>query len=472
MSDAHTRTIDIGTAIEARAGGGFSSLILVLCCAAMAIEGFDAQVVAYAAPAIIRDWHVDKSFFTPVFSAALFGYMIGATFLSGVSDRIGRQRTLVFGNILFGVLTVASAFATTIPALLVLRFIAGLGLGCSIPSVMALGVEYAPQDRRSFRVSVLFVGYTLGAALGGFVTAALMTRFGWQSAFYFGGFGSLAIALIAYVFMPESVRFLSIRNPNDARIASIMKKLRPDLEIGPATRFAAMEEDAQPGLPVRQLFTEKRALLTSLLWLSFILSLTGHHFLTSWLPTVLDSNGVPLGHAVAAGALIQFGGAAGSLAVGRLLDRVGIVAIALAFLLAIPFVVLIGARSMPEYQLMAVIFLAGLFLLGGQVGLNALAGTIYPTFIRSTGAGWALGVGRVGSILGPALGGVLIALKLSMPVLFLCAAIPVACCAAAVLVLRNVAGTVAPTEEPEAGRIAASSAAPPISPFPLQSSRP
>jgi MFS transporter, AAHS family, 4-hydroxybenzoate transporter len=225
-------------------------------------------------------------------------------------------------------------------------------------------------------------------------------------------------------------------------------------------------------LPVRHLFTEKRAALTSLLWLSFILSLTGHHFLTSWLPTVLDSNGVPLGHAVAAGALIQFGGAAGSLAVGRLLDRIGVVAIALAFLIAIPFVVLIGARSMPEYQLMVVIFLAGLFLLGGQVGLNALAGTIYPTFIRSTGAGWALGVGRVGSILGPALGGVLIALKLSMPVLFLCAAIPVACCAAAVLLLRNVARTVRPTGEPEDGRIAANSAAPRISSLPLQSSRP
>jgi AAHS family 4-hydroxybenzoate transporter-like MFS transporter len=472
MSDAPTRTIDLGTAIESQTDGWYSSLILILCCAAMAVEGYDAQVVAYAAPAVIREWQIDKAYFAPVFSAALFGYMIGATFLSGISDRLGRQRTLVIGNIVFGLLTVASAFATTIPALLVLRFVAGLGLGCSIPSVMALGVEYAPQRRRAFRVSVLFVGYTLGAALGGFVTAALMTRFGWQSAFYFGGFGSLAIALVAYVFMPESVRFLAIKDPNDPRIVSIMTKLRPDLGIGPPTRFTAMEESAQQGLPVRHLFTEKRALLTSLLWLSFILSLTGHHFLTSWLPTVLDSNGVPLAHAVIAGALIQFGGAAGSLMVGRLLDRIGIVAIAIAFVLAIPFVVLIGARSMPEYQLMAVIFLAGLFLLGGQVGLNALAGTVYPTFIRSTGAGWALGVGRVGSILGPAIGGVLIALKLSMPLLFLCAAIPVACCAAVVFLLRGVARSDALTGEPRDAEIAAAGAVSSIGPLPLQSSRP
>src|ERR1700756_5472542 len=164
MPDAGKRTIDVGKAIEAQTDSWFSRLILVLCCVAMAVEGYDVQVVAYAAPAIIRDWHIDKTYFTPVFSAALFGYMIGATFLSGVSDRIGRQRTLVLGNIFFGLLTIASSFATTIPTLLALRFVAGLGLGCSIPSVMALGVEYAPQRRPAFRVSMLFVGYTLGAA--------------------------------------------------------------------------------------------------------------------------------------------------------------------------------------------------------------------------------------------------------------------------------------------------------------------
>lgn len=455
MSDATTRTIDLGTAIEAQADGWYSKLILILCCAAMAIEGYDVQVTAYAAPAIIREWHIDKAFFGPVFSAALIGYMIGATLLSGISDRIGRQRTLVLGNIFFGLLTVASAFATTIPALLALRFIAGLGLGCSIPSVMALGVEYAPEQRRAFRVSVLFVGYTLGAALGGFATAALIVHFGWQSAFYFGGFGSLAIGLVAYFFMPESVRFLAIRRGEDPRIAAIMKRLRPDLGIGPATRFTVAEENIQPGLPVKHLFTEGRAWLTSLLWLSFILSLTGHHFLTSWLPTVLDSDGVPLAHAVVAGALIQVGGAAGSLIVGRLLDRIGIIAIALAFVLAIPFVVLIGALGMPEPWLMAVVFLAGLFLLGGQVGLNALAGTVYPTFIRSTGAGWALGIGRVGSILGPAIGGVLIALKLSMPMLFLCAAIPAACCAVTVCLLRGVVRSDTPAGQSRRSEITA-----------------
>ena len=259
-----------------------------------------------------------------------------------------RQRTLVLGNVFFGLLTIASAFATTIPVLLALRFIAGLGLGCSIPSVMALGVEYAPEQRRAFRVSVLFVGYTLGAALGGFATAALMVHFGWQSAFFFGGFGSLAIGLVAYFFMPESVRFLAIKRGEDSRIAAIMKRLRPDLGIGPTTRFTITEDKVQPGLPVRHLFTEGRALLTSLLWLSFILSLTGHHFLTSWLPTVLSSDGMSLSHAVIAGTLLQLGGSFGSLLIGWLLDKKGIVVIAAAFALSAPLIVFIGSAHITD----------------------------------------------------------------------------------------------------------------------------
>ena len=162
-------------------------LILAACAAAMVVEGYDVQVVAYAAPAIIREWQIDKALFGPVFGAALFGYFLGATLLSGISDKFGRKRVIVVANIFFGLLTIASGFAATIPVLIALRLVAGLGLGCSIPAAIALGVEYAPEHRRAFRVSLLFVGYTLGAAFGGIITAALITRFGWQSAFFSAG---------------------------------------------------------------------------------------------------------------------------------------------------------------------------------------------------------------------------------------------------------------------------------------------
>jgi MFS transporter, AAHS family, 4-hydroxybenzoate transporter len=432
------RSVDLGAAIESLSGGWFSQLVLTLCCAAMAIEGYDVQVLAYAAPAIIRDWKIEDAYFGPVFGAALFGYMLGATLLSGVSDKIGRKKVIVLGNIFFGMLTVASAFAPSISVLLALRFLAGLGLGCSIPSTIALAVEYAPEQHRSFRVSVLFVGYTLGAAVGGMLTAALIGTFGWQSAFFVGGFASLALAVALFFLLPESARFLAVVGGRDLEIAAIVRKLRPDLGVDASTGFKVGEHKVEPGMPVKHLFTDQRALITSLLWIAFITSLTGHHFLTSWLPTVLNRDGVPLAHAVVAGSLIQGGGALGSLIVGRLLDRLGMIAIVTAFIMSIPFVLLIGAFAMPEYLLMSVVFISGMCLLGGQIGLNALAGTIYPTFVRSTGAGWALGIGRIGSILGPIIGGVLIGMKLSMAALFICASIPAACCAVAVLALRSV----------------------------------
>jgi AAHS family 4-hydroxybenzoate transporter-like MFS transporter len=307
MSEA--RMVDLGTAIEAQSGGGFSRLILFLCCAAMVIEGYDVQVLAYAAPAIIRDWNIERAYFGPVFGAALFGYMLGATLLTSVSDQIGRKKVIVLGNIFFGLLTVASAFAPNINVLLALRFLAGLGLGCSIPSAIALAVEYAPEQHRSFRVSILFIGYTLGAALGGMLTAALIVNFGWRSTFLFGGFASLTLAVVLFFILPESARFLAVMGGRDREIAAIMQRLLPHSRIDASTRFTLAEHKVEPGMPVKHLFTEGRAAVTSLLWAAFITSLMGHHFLTSWLPTVLNANGVPLAHAVVAGSLIQGGGA-------------------------------------------------------------------------------------------------------------------------------------------------------------------
>ena len=325
MSD--TSVIDIGAAVEAQPRSRFAAVLLVLCCAIMVVEGYDAQVLAYAAPAIIRDWHIDKGAFGPVFSAALFGYMLGALALSGLSDRIGRKRVIVLGNLLFGVLTIATAFAHDVQTLLALRFAAGVGLGCSVPAAIALGVEYAPKGQRAFRISLMFVGYTLGAALGGVLAAFLIVRFGWRSAFHLGGFSSLGLGLVLIAALPESLRFLALRGGRERAIAAVMRRLRPDLAVTDASRFVLLEE-TRSGAPVGHLFTEGRALLTALLWLAFVTSLMAHYFLTSWLPTVLDGAGVPLAHAVVAGSLLQAGGAAGSLIVGGQMDRRGILAVA------------------------------------------------------------------------------------------------------------------------------------------------
>jgi AAHS family 4-hydroxybenzoate transporter-like MFS transporter len=444
------RDIDVGAVIESQRGRRFAAAILVWSCALMCVEGYDMQVAAYAAPAIIKAWGVSRAALGPVFGAGLFGYFVGAIALSDLADRFGRKRMILAGIWLFGVLTFLSAFAGSLEVLMALRFVAGIGLGGSIPSVIALNAEYTPQDRRATRIGVLFVGYTIGAALGGVVAARLMASFGWPVAFVLGGILPLVLSVGVVIGLPESARFLALRPGNGARLAAIVARLRPDLTVAPDARFV-LREAPQAGFPMVQLFRDGRALATSLLWLAFVTSFLGHHFLTSWLPTVLAGDGLPIEHAVYAGALFQAGGAIGSIAIGRLVDRRGIAAIAIAFAIATPLVALIGVPHLPELGLMAIVGVAGLFVLGGQVGLNALAGTIYPTAVRSTGAGWALGIGRFGSILGPVIGGVLIGFDLPTWMLLICAAIPLACCAGAATGLR---ARTAPTGGATTGRYA------------------
>ncbi|HEV2550908.1 MAG TPA: MFS transporter [Stellaceae bacterium] len=435
-----SKEIDLGALIEMQPRSAFSVAVLVWSCVLMLVEGYDMQVMAYAAPVIIVDWHIDdRAVLGPVFGAGLFGYMLGATILSHLADRFGRKRVILAGFWLFGLFTVAAAFADAAPAyvnrftaLLVLRFIAGLGLGGSIPTAIALNVEYAPAKQRATRIALMFLGYTLGAAGGGVLVAALLPRYGWPVTFLIGGLAPLALSAVLWRTLPESPRFLALQDASSLRLAAIAAKLRPDLVLPDHPRFR-LREAQKAGLPLAHLFREGRAPLTLLLWAAFVTSFLGHHFLTSWLPTVLASDGMPLGDAVLAAALFQGGGAFGSVFIGRLVDRRGIPAVAAIFAVAAPLVALIGVPTLSEAVLMGTVFVAGLFVLGGQFGLNALAGTCYPTFIRSTGAGWALGIGRIGSILGPVIGGVLIGLGLPTWVLLLCAAIPFIACAGATL---------------------------------------
>ena len=280
----------------------------------------------------------------------------------------------------------------------------------------------------------MYVGYTLGSALSGFIAAKYIPLFGWPVVFYIGGIAPLLLLPVLAFALPESVRFLALKQQRPEVVARTLSRLRPDLCFEPGVRFVTRDRK-QPGLPVRYLFTDNRSWITLLLWLGNIGALMAIHFFTSWLPTVMASGGVPLTHAIIATALFQLGGMAGCLLEGRFLDRYGVVAISASLVVAAVCTASIGWVAIGAYFDFARVR-GRVFPDGGQVGQLAFPGMIYPTFIRATGAGWAYGMGRFGSILGPVSGGVLISLGLSLPALFLFAACPALCSAVASYLLR------------------------------------
>jgi MFS transporter, AAHS family, 4-hydroxybenzoate transporter len=426
--------LDAGRLIEGQKFGWFQARLMFWICAFMLIEGYDMQVVGYAAPAIIKDWHSDKAAFGTVFGAGLGGFMLGATLLGNLGDRIGRKRMIVGGAFLFGVFTLASAFTQGLTPLLVLRTIAGIGLGGSIPNAIALVTEYAPTRVRATRVGIMFAGYTIGSALGGFIAAWLIPAYGWPSVFVAGGVLPMLLAAALLFALPESVRFLMLKRGRMGQAISLLRQLRPELDLRPGTAVV-MQETEHGGLPVKQLFAGGRAPMTALLWVAFAANMVSLHFLTSWLPALIADSGVPLAHAVIITALLQAGGAAGTLLAGLLLDRIGTRGIVAAFLAAAPCVASLGHLATGETPLMLLVAVAGMCIIGGQAGINALAGTLYPTYMRSTGTGWAFGVGRIGSILGPVIGGHLIAYGLPLGTLFAAAAAPVLVSASALFFL-------------------------------------
>ena len=435
---ASAASVDIGTLFEEQRFGRFQAGLLFWICAFMFIEGYDMQVLGYAAPAIIKAWHSDKAAFGGVFGAGLAGFMLGATLLGNLGDAVGRKRMIVIGSLLFGVFTLASAAAQGLTSLLVIRAIAGLGLGGSIPNAIALMTEYSPSRVRATRVGIMFIGYTIGSALGGFIAAQLIPAYGWPSVFVVGGVLPLLLAAGAQVALPESPRFLMLKRGRADLVLPLLRRMRPELALRDGTAVALQESETQ-GLPVRQLFAGGRATMTALLWLAYAANMVSLHFLTSWLPTVIADSGVPLAHAVIATALLQAGGAVGSLAVGLLLDRIGTLGIVAAFLVAAPCVASLGHVGTDETPLMLLVAAAGMCIIGGQAGINALAGTLYPTYMRSTGTGWAFGIGRFGSIMGPVIGGQLIALALPLGTLFATAAAPVLVSAGALFCLGRLA---------------------------------
>ncbi len=411
--------------------GRFHFQLLGLCAAVVFMDGFDAQAIGYVAPSLSQAWSLAPGALGPVFGAGLFGIMLGALVGGPVADYVGRKRVIIFAALFFGVCTLITVFATDVQQLLIIRFITGVGLGAAMPNAIALISEYSPKRRHAIMVMVMFCGFSLGAALGGLVAGVLVPTFGWRSVFIFGGVVPLLLVPVLIVALPESVRFLLLRDPADPGIASITSKLGIASD-GPFR----IDEEKHEGFTVSQLFTHGRALMTVLLWVIFFMNLLNLYFLSNWLPTVIHNMGIEISTAAFTSALFQVGGTVAPFLLGWLIDRYGFYGVLVViYLLAAAVIASIGSVGPDVGLLMLIIFAAGFFVVGAQSGSNALAASLYPTSVRGTGVGWALGVGRIGSIVGPVVGGVMLAQHWDMSQVFLSGAIPALCAMAAVAVM-------------------------------------
>ena len=404
---------------------------ILLCGIVLVLDGFDAQSLGFLAPSMAKALRVPVSTFGPVFGAALFGLMISAMTAGPIADRWGRKWPIVMATLTFGAFTVLTARASSFEQLLLFRFLTGLGLGGAMPNVVAVASEYAPRRLMSVVVSMLFCGMPMGAVLGGLVGSAVLPRWGWQPVLYVGGILPFGLALILIQVLPESVRFLSVSGADAERIRGILGKIAPDMANIPVEALPKRDERSK-GLPVKHLFTEGRALGTVLLWVPYFMNLLIIYFTVSWLPALLQRSALPASAGIDAILLFGFGGMVGSLVEGPLMNIfTALIVLVVEFCVS---TVLIGslAFAVSFAVIMGVTFLLGLTVQGAQAGLNALVASFYPTAIRSTGVGWALGGGRVGSIIGPVLGGIMLSMGWHARQIFLAGAIPALCAAVAI----------------------------------------
>lgn len=414
--------------------------VTALCFIIAMLDGFDTQSIAFVAPKIAEDWGLAPSAFGPIFAIGLLGLTVGAFTLSPAADKFGRKTIILISTFIFGLFALLTAFSTSMNELLIYRFITGVGLGAAMPNIIALTSEYGPARLRATLVTVMFCGFPLGSTIGGLVSTWLIATWDWHSVFVVGGVLPLLLLPVLWFMLPESVRFLVAKGAPEHKIAPIVKKIDADASVSDFIAGLKHEQtSAAKGFSVFQLFREGRAPVTLLLWVAFFMNLLVMYFLVNWLPTLLKGAGLPLSMAILSTATLNLGGVVGAIVLGRMIDRISpYVVLGSAYAASAAFIALLAFGGTNLTVLLLGAALSGFGVVGAQIGCNALTAAVYPTAIRATGVGWALGVGRIGAIVGPLVGGVLLAAGWTPQSLILLAVIPAVIASIAVFTLGGV----------------------------------
>lgn len=426
-------TTDIQAFINRHPFSKYQWMILVLCFVTVAMDGFDTAIIGFIASDLVQEWGVQKSDLGPVMSAALVGLALGALTAGPMADRIGRKKVLVLSILVFGGFSLITAFATSLTQLTVLRFLTGLGLGAAMPNAATLMSEYAPERRRALLVNLMFVGFPIGSSMGGFISAWMIPHYGWQSVLVLGGVMPLALAVALIILLPESARYLAVKNKSQQQIGIILRRIAP---LPDNTHFVLQEAGQvkeQSALGV--IFSPRYLVGTIMLCLTYFMGLLIFYLLTSWLPLLIRETGATLSQASIITALFPLGGGIGVLILGALMDKINPnKVVAVGYLLTGIFVCLVGFSTDSLVLMGVMVFIAGTIMNGAQSSMPALAAGFYPTQGRATGVAWMLGLGRFGGILGAFSGAFLMQAELSFKTIFALLAIPALLSAMALMI--------------------------------------
>jgi len=407
------KTRDIGELIDSARLTRLQITVLAVCYFLNMLDGMDVLAIAFAAPSISTDWAISPQSLGVVFSAALIGMTTGAAFLSPFSDKIGRRNVILLSLVLISAGMVATALANSVPQLIVLRFIAGLGIGSMLASMTSLVSEYAPDRHRNLFILILQAGYPIGAIITGFIAAAILPEHGWRPLFVIAGVVSLLGIPLVMLLLPESLTFLAKKQPRNAlqKINSTLKKMA----VAPLDALPTLTEKQALKVSLRSLLHSDYRAATLSLWGAFFMSFATLYFLLSWVVKLAIESGLPLESAIYAGVSLNLGGFAGGIFLGAISNRVGLTRIIAIFaVIGSLFSVVYGTVDASVSTMLLLVFLLMFFVQGSFTGLFAVAVRIYPTEIRTTGIGWAIGAGRTGAILGPIVAGVLLGAGLSI----------------------------------------------------------
>lgn len=415
----------------------FQITAVAICIVINFLDGFDVIAIAFAAPEIARDWSLEPAALGIVFSSGLAGMVFGALFLSPLADRFGRRVLILICLVVISSGMLASAAATNVNYLVAMRLVTGLGVGGMLASLTTMVAEYSSDRRRQLAISVLQSGYPVGGIIAGLSSAYLFGEFGWRSIFLVGGVLSMAMIPLVYWRLPESIDFLlNQRTPNTlSRINTLLTRMKQST----VTELPAVDSKVAPKASVAEIFSTDYRGRTFAIWICYLMVMSGWYFVLNWTPKILVDAGLSRDAGISGGMLLTVGAVLGGLTLGWLSSFVRVSRLGAGFmLLSVVAMTVFGRLDVNLTAMLLVAFLIGFFLAASMISLYATLPDLYPARVRNTGTGWALGIGRLGAVIGPYVAGVLIGAGWERASYYLALALPLFISAAVLLWLGSI----------------------------------